>query len=323
MRVLLGACLTALVAGSGHAQTSAPAASPATAQEPTADIPDPGFDTDSVGDVAPGGRDRFENINRAIWGFNQTVDRVVLKPSSSVYRTVTPKPARRGIARIFANLSEPWSFVNNLLQGKPGRALNNLGRFVINTTIGVGGLADHATNLGLRATPEDLGQTLAVWGVRHSAYVVLPVLGPSTVRDGIGTGVAFVADPYRICLNECTNLSVWTKRGITALTVVSTRAEFSESGADAFLESSLDPYAAARSAFLQRRDADILDQGDDDPVADAATPSLDPTAADVPPPNEPLPDEAAPPPATPQPDAAPAPADSTPTDDAGNPLRLP
>lgn len=211
--------------------------------------------------AAPQGeRDPLEGFNRAVWGFNQGVDKVVLKPVSTAYRTVAPRPVRRGILHIFDNLSEPWSFVNNLLQGKPDRAMNNLGRFVINTTIGVGGLADHATGLGLKRTPEDFGQTLAAWGVKSSTYVVLPLLGPSTIRDGIGTGVASFADPFNVCLRECTDLSgveLWAPR---AVQLVAVRADLTESGADTLLNTSLDPYATARSAFLQRRTAEIADQ---------------------------------------------------------------
>ncbi|WP_076072834.1 VacJ family lipoprotein [Sphingomonas montana] len=237
---------------------------------PPADVPadpfmadpatvDPGFVTDGLADAPPEPRDRYEKLNRGIWGFNQLVDRIILKPVSTGYRTVIPRVARRGITRVFSNLGEPWSFVNNLLQAKPKRALNNLKRFVVNTTIGVGGLADHATKIGIAARPEDFGQTLAVWGVKSSAYVVLPLFGPSTVRDGVGTGVAFVADPYQIALNQ-SNLSVWTKRGVAALSLVNARAGLTESGADGFLQASLDPYAAARSAFRQRRAAAIANQ---------------------------------------------------------------
>ena len=92
--------------------------------------------------------------------------------------------------------------MNNLLQGKPQRALNSLGRFMINTTIGVGGLADHATDMGLPESYEDFGQTLAVWGAKESPYLVLPLLGPSTVRDGVGTAVQFVADPAQMAVGS-------------------------------------------------------------------------------------------------------------------------
>lgn len=205
------------------------------------------------------GRDPLEGFNRGVWGINQGVDRYALKPASTAYRTVTPRPARRGLTRVMANLGEPFSAINNLLQGKPGRALRNLERFVINTTIGVGGLADHATTLGLEPAYEDFGQTLARWGVDGGPYLVLPLLGPSTLRDGAGTAVGFVADPYNIALPE-TGLNQSERIGLAVLNVVNIRANLTESGADAFLASSLDPYTAARSAFLQRRRLQILNE---------------------------------------------------------------
>ena len=243
-------------------------------------------------------RDPLEGFNRAVWGFNDTVDKALLKPVSTVYRTVTPPPARRGILHIFDNLAEPWSFINNLLQGKPGRAVNNLGRFVINTTIGVGGLADHATDLGLKKTPEDFGQTLAAWGVKSSTYVVLPLLGPSTIRDGIGTGVGMAADPFNICLRECTNMSALERWIPDTVNLIAVRADLTDTGADTLLDTSLDPYATARSAFFQRRAAEIADQEGDGSGADvdAALKELDEDAGTSTPPA----DEAAPAPSAPE-----------------------
>lgn len=328
MRLLATVGLAALMAGPAAGQ--APPAPPATAlpASPSAALPGPATplddaaapdDTvfaDGLADIAPEPRDRYEKVNRGLWGFNQAIDRILLKPISSGYRAVIPRIARRGISRVFSNLSEPWSFVNNMLQGKPKRALHNLGRFVVNSTVGIGGLADHATGMGIAPRPEDFGQTLAVWGVKSSAYVVLPVFGPSTVRDGIGTGVAFLADPYQIALNQ-SDLSVWTKRGIGALSIVSARAGLTESGGDAFLQSSLDPYAAARSAFLQRRAAAIANRTDDDGVDAGLTnfSAADPVTGIAPPddspvpavPAEPLPDQAGQP-ATDPADPTPSPA---------------
>ncbi|HEY1146302.1 MAG TPA: VacJ family lipoprotein [Allosphingosinicella sp.] len=202
--------------------------------------------------------DPYEGFNRSVWGFNRAVDKVALKPAATVYRTVTPVPARRGLGRVFANLAEPFSFINSLLQGRPDRAFNALGRFVINTTIGVGGLADHASDLGLPPTPEDFGQTLAVRGARKSPYLVLPILGPSTVRDAVGTAVRFAADPAQILIDS--ELTRTQNAGVTAARVIDGRAQASETGADAFLKTSADPYAAARSAYLQRRAAEIANE---------------------------------------------------------------
>lgn len=206
-------------------------------------------------------RDPLQKFNRGIWAVNQGADKVVIKPAAQVYRAVAPRPVRQGVSNIFANLSEPWSFVNNAFQGKPDRAGRNAARFLLNSTIGIAGLWDPASKLGIRPAPEDLGQTLAVWGVNGGPYLVLPLLGPSTLRDGVGSGVAMYADPVKYAIRQA-DINVWYKRGYLAAYVISTRSDLIESGGDAFLQSSLDPYAAARSAYLQIRTAEIADQDD-------------------------------------------------------------
>lgn len=223
-------------------------------------------------------KDPLEGFNRAVWGVNRGVDKVVLKPVTQVYRAVTPRPARRGISNVFANLSEPWSFINNVLQGKPKRAVETLARFVVNTTIGVGGLGDPATKMGLKAAPEDFGQTLAVWGVNGGPYLVLPILGPSTLRDGVGMGVAQLADPYRICLREC-GLPKGLPTGLGVGQVIDARSQLIDAGADGFLDSSADSYATAKSAYLQRRRAAIVDQDSDDAAAGGTSGDADLNAA--------------------------------------------
>jgi len=264
-------------------------------------------------------RDPLEKFNRGVWGVNQAADKVLIRPATHVYRAVAPKPARQGVSNFFSNLTEPWSFVNNMLQGKPKRALHNLGRFVVNTTAGLGGLFDVASKTDIQPAPEDFGQTLARWGVNGGPYLVLPLLGPSTLRDGIGSGVAFVADPVNIGLREADipKTARWVYRGIS---VVDARNQLIESGGDAFLKSSLDPYATARSAYLQRRRAAIMDQEnsldagppDEDqpaaeavptPVGDAATaptPATGGSATGTPVAGTPAPAAEAPPPVTSQ-----------------------
>jgi len=251
-------------------------------------------------------KDPLEKFNRAMWGVNMTADKVLMKPVTQVYRAVTPKPARQGVHNFFSNVTEPWSFVNNLLQGHPKRAGHNLKRFLVNTTIGIGGLFDHATKMGIEPAPEDLGQTMAVWGMNAGPYLVLPLLGPSTLRDGIGSGVSAYADPVGIAINHA-DINVWYKRGYRAAGIVDARSELIESGGDAFLKSSLDPYAAARSAYLQRRRAQILNQEDS---ADAGPPDddLTPPAEATPTPAG-DPSQVPPAPAMASPAPAPAPAE--------------
>lgn len=214
-------------------------------------------------------KDPLEGFNRAVWAVNRGADKVVMKPVTQVYRAVTPKPARDGLRNFFTNVGEPLSFINNVLQGHADRAMRNLSRFALNTTVGVGGLFDHASRVGIKPAPEDFGQTLAVWGANGGPYLMLPLLGPSTLRDGVGTGIAQFADPYRVCTRLC-GLPHGVPLGLMAAEVISTRDGLIETGADSFLESSLDPYAAARSAYLQRRRADILNQEGDDAASEAA-----------------------------------------------------
>ena len=119
-------------------------------------------------------RDPYEKFNRKVYAFNKSVDRSVVKPVTKGYRTITPLPARRGITAFLQNAKEPLNFINALLQGKPGEAAHTLGRFTVNTLLGVGGLADHATDLGLQVREEDFGQTLAVWGLHSGPYSSAP-----------------------------------------------------------------------------------------------------------------------------------------------------
>lgn len=261
-------------------------------------------------------RDPLEKFNRAMWGVNMTADRIVLKPVSSAYRAVTPKPARRGVSNFFSNLTEPWSFVNNLLQGKPKRALQNITRFVVNSTLGLGGAIDQASRFHVAPAQEDLGQTFATWGINGGPYLVLPLLGPSSLRDGVGSVAAWWGDPVNFGIQQW-HIDKWYKRGYRAAGIISARSDLTESGGDAFLESSLDPYAAAKSAYLQRRAAQIRNQDDDmldagppdapadtvpTPTGDAAT--TPPTAAT---PAAPTPDVPAPTPPASEPAPAPAP----------------
>jgi phospholipid-binding lipoprotein MlaA len=205
-------------------------------------------------------RDPYEGFNRNVWAFNQAADKVVVKPVTTVYRTVTPVPARRGLTAVLRNLSEPFSIVNALLQGKPDRAFNSLGRFLINTTIGVGGLADHATDLGLPPTREDFGQTLHHWGAEKSPYLVLPLIGPSTVRDGVGTAVQVVADPAQVITRDVIGMSGTERNALTATRIIDARSQAIDSGYDSVIETSADPYAAARSTYFQRREQQLADE---------------------------------------------------------------
>lgn len=229
-------------------------------------------------------RDPLQKVNRGVFAVNMVADKFVIKPVTQVYRAVAPKPARQGVSHFFDNVEEPFSLINNLLQGHGKRAFQNLARFVVNTTIGIGGLFDPASRAGIKPAPEDLGQTFAAWGVNGGPFLMLPLLGPSTMRDGVGLAVSQFADPYRACLTYC-GLPHHVPLALTGVQILSERAELIENGADAFLESSLDPYAAMRSAYLQSRRAAILNQDSDDAAAQAAAAAdaeANPVGADVP-----------------------------------------
>ena len=140
------------------------------------------------GGVAEAERDRYENVNRAIYKFNKGLDTAIIKPTTTIYRAAVPAAARRGASNALDNVDEPLSFINALLQGKVKSAFRAADRFLINSTLGVGGLADHATDMGLPKQEEDFGQTLAAWGIGSGPYIMLPLLGPSTLRDTVGFG---------------------------------------------------------------------------------------------------------------------------------------
>ncbi len=189
--------------------------------------------------------DPWEDFNRHIHSFNMTADRFVLRPVTRGYRFVTPKFVQAGVRNVFNNVLEVPSALNGVLQGKPGSALHDSGRFVINSTLGIGGLFDVAKYVGLENVDhEDFGQTLAVWGFDRGPYLVLPILGSSTVRDTLALPVDWISDP--LFYVDHTR----TRNSALALYYINKRSELME------LEKHLtgDHYIFIRDAYLQRRD---------------------------------------------------------------------
>jgi len=189
--------------------------------------------------------DPWEDFNRRIHAFNMTADRFVLKPVTRGYRFITPKFVQAGVRNVFNNVLEVPSALNGVLQGKPGSALHDSGRFLINSTAGVGGLFDVAKHVGLEnGDHEDFGQTLAVWGFDRGPYLVLPILGSSTVRDTLALPVDWLSDP--LFYVDHTR----TRNSTVALYYINKRSELME------LEKHLtgDHYIFIRDAYLQRRD---------------------------------------------------------------------
>lgn len=197
--------------------------------------------------------DPLSGLNRRIYAFNSTADKAILKPAAKAYDAVLPDPAQRSVGRFFSNLNEPLNIVNNLLQGKVEDALNSTYRFAVNSTVGVFGLFDVAKHYNIEKKPEDFGQTLAAWGVKPGPYIVIPFLGPSNFRDGLG----FVVDNgVYFPINELSD-SNSTRIGITALNIIDTRASLLGTGD--ILENQLDPYLFLKEAYEQNRLNSIYD----------------------------------------------------------------
>ncbi len=190
--------------------------------------------------------DPLEPFNRTVFNFNDGVDRAILKPVATAYRDVLPSPVRTGVSNFFGNISDVWSLVNNVLQLKPKESAETLLRVSFNTVFGFAGVLDIATLMRLEKHTEDFGLTLGYWGVGSGAYVVLPLLGPSTVRDTFGKVVDVQGD-----------LVAQTKRvpvrnSLAALRVVDTRSNFLDAG-DVVDRAALDKYTFTRDVYLQRR----------------------------------------------------------------------
>ena len=197
-------------------------------------------------------RDRFERMNRSVYRFNDALDRTVARPVANAYTRITPQPLRTGVSNFFENLSYPTTIVNDLLQAKPKPFFTDTARFVVNTTFGIGGLFDPATQMGIPTGDEDLGQTMGRWGVPSGPYLVLPLLGPSSTRDVAGrVGDNLTSDPTLLIDDEATRYGLW------ALGLVDTRASLLQ--ADSVLQQSFDPYVFMRNAYLQRREYQVKD----------------------------------------------------------------
>ncbi len=207
--------------------------------------------------------DPLEGFNRAVYTFNDTVDGVLLKPLATAYRAL-PDPIEKGVGNFFSNLGDPLNALNNLLQGKIDVAVNDLMRFVINTTIGIGGIFDVASEAQMTKSDEDFGQTLAVWGVDSGPYLVLPFFGPSTIRDAAGLGV----DKLVFAEQEVGNTQLFDlvqevgpsddRLLLRATDVVDTRAQLFDT--EKVLDSAaLDEYTFVRDSWLQRRENKVYD----------------------------------------------------------------
>lgn len=197
--------------------------------------------------AADAGGDPLEGFNRAMYTFNDRVDIYVLKPVARGYRAALPRPIRRGISNFFGNLHDPVIALNNLLQGKFGSALSDTGRFLVNSTIGIYGLIDVASYMGLEKHREDFGQTLGRWGVEEGVYIVWPFLGPSTLRDTAGDYVDWQVYPP----NNMEEGS--TRDKLMLLEAVDKRAQLLDASDILEQAAGRDPYVFVREAYRNRR----------------------------------------------------------------------
>jgi phospholipid-binding lipoprotein MlaA len=195
--------------------------------------------------------DPWEPLNRRIHNFNQGVDKISFKPLAKGYQRVLPETMQRGVNNFSKNLLGPLFIINNFLQGKFRRSLSETGRFLANSTWGILGLVDVGADLGMETYREDFGQTLAVWGVPGGPYVVVPILGPRTLRDAIMIPLNFAADPVYYLDS---NTARWT---IYAIRAVDLRSRLFI--VDALIEESTDRYLTIRESYLQRREFLIYD----------------------------------------------------------------
>ena len=195
-------------------------------------------------------RDPLEPFNRGVFRFNDAVDGAVIKPVAEVYADITPDLVRTGVSNFFSNLSDLWSFVNASLQARPQEAVENLARFNVNTILGLGGLLDIASEMGIERTRLDFGQTMGRWGVPSGPYLVLPLLGPSSVRDAAGFSIESRGD----LVSGINNIP--TRNSLYGLRIVETRANLLR--ASSMLEgAALDKYSFSRDFYLQRRESQI------------------------------------------------------------------
>jgi phospholipid-binding lipoprotein MlaA len=196
----------------------------------------------------PDPRDRYERFNRSVYKFNNALDHAILRPVARAYVKL-PRPIRTGINNFFTNFTYPTTVANDLFQGKVADGATDSARIIVNTTLGIGGLFDPATRMGLERHTQDFGLTLGHWGVPTGPFLELPLLGPSDVRDAVGL-IPDYAINYAIS-NQLINNN-WASGGMFVVSMVDKRSQLLD--LDRILDSAYDPYAFTRNAYLQRRD---------------------------------------------------------------------
>ncbi len=247
------ALLLAFAAALGHAQVAT--ADPAVTSAPTPTATPPSiFDEDPATLTPPPIPDRIESFNRALFKFNDGLYAVTLRPVSKGYKAVVPAPVRRGIGRFFHNLAFPTRFVGNLLEGRFKDAVSETGRFVVNTVSSLGFLTVADKFPALQEKPSDLGLAFGTWGIGHGTYLVLPLLGPASLRDGVGLGLSgYFLDPVQY-------LPEWEYRAVgTGVRIVNQSPEQMQAYGQ-LKAAAVDPYVALRDAYSSRRSRRIVNE---------------------------------------------------------------
>ncbi|HSU43518.1 MAG TPA: VacJ family lipoprotein [Casimicrobiaceae bacterium] len=202
--------------------------------------------------MGPAREDPFEPVNRVSYKVHQAVDGTIIKPIAQAYADYTPQPVRLAVRNFFGNIDDMFSVVNDLLQGKGDKAGNDLGRVITNTGFGVLGLIDIAGSAGIPKGNEDFGQTFGFWGIPQGPYLFIPVLGPTTVRDGSGTVIRAYASPVNLIDDIATRAALWS------LNFVDLRASALQAE-NLLNQAALDPYTFIRRSYLQRREYLVYD----------------------------------------------------------------
>jgi len=197
-------------------------------------------------------RDPYENFNRKVFVFNQAVDKAVLKQVATGYSKYLPEFVQTAVGNVFGNIADVWTALNNFFQFKPRHGVQDTGRVLVNTTIGIGGLIDVASKMGLPKHQEDFGQTLGVWGVKPGPYVMLPFFGPSTMRDTFAKPLDLYADPLNLVE------PAGTENALRVVRFVDDRARLLPA-TDMIERVALDPYQFVRDAHLQQREVKVFD----------------------------------------------------------------
>jgi phospholipid-binding lipoprotein MlaA len=200
----------------------------------------------------PDARDPWESMNRSVYKFNDALDNVAIKPAAKAYAAVLPSPVRTGIHNFLGNIGDVWSMANSALQLKGQATAETFMRITVNTFLGLGGVLDVATEMRLEKRKEDFGQTLGYWGVKPGPYIVLPLLGPSTLRDTVALPLDMKGDASQQFSDEA------TRNALTVTRVVDLRSRLLQT-VDVLMAASLDPYTFVRDGYLQKRQNDIYD----------------------------------------------------------------